>query len=89
MEEDPGSSVGTVSDYGLENRGSMLERSRGLILQSVPGTGPTHWVPGLKRGRSVMLTTHYLILPRLRKPRVIPPVTTIAIFDYDIIVSYR
>jgi hypothetical protein len=39
-----------------------------------PSQPPVHWVPGalcpgVKRGRGVMLTTHPLLVPRLRKSR--------------------
>jgi hypothetical protein len=77
----PGSSVSTVSDYGLDGRGSIPDRGRGsfpLPSASRPALGPTQppiqWVPGalspgVKRGRGVMLTTHPLIVPWLRKSR--------------------
>jgi hypothetical protein len=76
-----GSSVGTVSDYGLDGRGSIRNRGRGffpLPSASRPDLGPTQppiqWVPGalspgVKRGRDVMLTTHPLLVPRVRKGR--------------------
>jgi hypothetical protein len=34
-----------------------------------PTQPPTQWVPGVKRGRSVMLTAHPLLVSRLRKSR--------------------
>jgi hypothetical protein len=77
----PGSSDSTVSDYGLDGRGSIPDRGRGcfpLTSASRPALGPTQppieWVlgdisPGVKRGHGVMLTTHPLLVPRLRKSR--------------------
>jgi hypothetical protein len=76
-----GSSVSTVSDYGLDGRGSIPDRGRGffpLTSASRPALGPTqphvHWVLGalslgVKRGQGVMLTTHPLLVPRLKKSR--------------------
>jgi hypothetical protein len=78
---EPGSSVSTVSNYGLDGRCSIPDRGRGffpLISASRPALEPTQppiqWVPGalsprVKRGRGVMLTTHPLLVPRLRKSR--------------------
>jgi hypothetical protein len=47
-----------MSDYGLDDRGSILvETSSGAHPASYPmGTGGPF--PGVKRGRGVMLTTH-------------------------------
>jgi hypothetical protein len=51
------------------------QRQRNLPLTSAsrpalePIQPPVQWVPGVKRGRSVMLTTHPLLVPRLRKSR--------------------
>jgi hypothetical protein len=78
---EPGSSVSTAYDYGLDGRGSIPDRGRGFFpLTSAPrpALGPTQppvqWVPGalspgVNRGRGVMLTTHPLLVPRLRKSR--------------------
>jgi hypothetical protein len=52
-----GSSVSVVSDYRLEDRGSIP--GRGSLLSSGYG-GP---VPGVKRGRGVTLTTHPYLVP--------------------------
>jgi hypothetical protein len=55
-----------------------MQRTFPLISASRPALGPTHpptqWVPGalspwVKRGRGVMLITHPLLVPRLRKCR--------------------
>jgi hypothetical protein len=63
------SSVSIVSDYGLDDRGSIPGRDRIFPLASVsrpalrPTEPPVQWVlgvlsPGVKRGRGVNLTTH-------------------------------
>jgi hypothetical protein len=71
---EPVSSVSIVFDYGLDDR----QRIFPLTSAFRPGLGSTQplvwWVtgflsPGVKRGRSVMLTTHPLPMPRLRKSR--------------------
>jgi hypothetical protein len=76
-----GSSVSILSDCGLDGRGSIPDTVRGffpLTSASSPALGPTQhhvqWVPwalspGVKCGRGVMLTTHPLLEPRLRKSR--------------------
>jgi hypothetical protein len=70
-----GSSVSTVSGWGLGDRGSIPGRGKRIFpLASVsrPALGPTQppiqWLPGVlspavKRGRVVMLTTHHNLLP--------------------------
>jgi hypothetical protein len=77
-----GSSGSIVSDYGLDDRGSIPDGGRGffflLALASRPALGPTQfpvqWVPGVlsswvKRGQGVMLPTHPHLVPRLRMSR--------------------
>jgi hypothetical protein len=75
-----GSSDSIVSDYGLGDRGSIPDRGRGFFFlapASRPALGPTQppiqWVPEVKRGWSVMLTTHPYLVPRLSMSRSIPP----------------
>jgi hypothetical protein len=74
-----GSSVSIVTDYGLDDRGSIPDRGRGFFFYSLrpdrlwdPST--VQWVPGVlfsgvKRGRGVMLTTHPHLVPRLSMSR--------------------
>jgi hypothetical protein len=76
-----GSSGSIVSDYGLDNRAIGVRSPAGakdLASFSRPALGPTQppvqWVPGvlspgLKRGRSVTLTTRPHLVPRLRMSR--------------------
>jgi hypothetical protein len=76
-----GSSVSIVSDYGLDDWGSIPERGMrifSLASASRPALGPTQpplqWVPrvlspGVKRSRGVMLTIHPHLVPRLRMSR--------------------
>jgi hypothetical protein len=75
-----GSSGSIMSDYVLDDRGSMPDRGKGFFLApaSRPVLGPTQppiqWVPGVlspgvKRGRGVMLTIHPHLVPRLRMSR--------------------
>jgi hypothetical protein len=77
-----GSSVSTVSDYGLEDQAigfrcpagaknyPLASMSRQALGSTQP---PVHWVPGgevlspgLKRGRRVTLATHPHLVPRSR-----------------------
>jgi hypothetical protein len=64
-----------VSDYELDGRGSIPDRHRIPPLTSAsrpalgPAQPPVQWVPGVKGGRGVMLTTHPLLVPRLRNSR--------------------
>jgi hypothetical protein len=69
--EEPRSSVSIVSNYGLDGRGSIPDRGSGAHPASyTTGTGGSF--PGVKRGRSVILTTHPLLVPRLRVGAVPP-----------------
>jgi hypothetical protein len=76
------SSVGIATRYGLEGPG--IESRWGEIFHTYPGRlrGPPSPLyngyrvfSGGKGGRSVMLTTHPLLVPRLRKSWAIPPLT--------------
>jgi hypothetical protein len=64
-----------VTDYGLDDRGSIRQRQRIFLLASVSrlALGPTQsavqWVPEVKRGQGVTLTTHPHLVPRLRMSR--------------------
>jgi hypothetical protein len=73
-----GSSVSTVSDYGLDDQAIGLQsrqrqRIYPLAFVTRPALGPTQppvqWVPGalspgIKRGWGVTLTTHPHLMPR-------------------------
>ena len=75
----PGSSVGIVTDYGLDGPGSnpggdeTFRPSRPTLGSTQP---PVKWVPclspGVNCGRGVLLTTHPLLVPRSWKSRAIP-----------------
>ena len=75
----PGSSVGIVTDYGLDGQGfdSWWEREF-PTSQTGPGAHPasctmgTGSFPGVKCGRGVLLTTHPLLVSRSWKRRAIP-----------------
>jgi hypothetical protein len=66
--------VSIVSGYGLDNRVIEVRspaKARGFfLLTSCVQTGsgvqppPVQWVPGVKRGRGVTLTTHPHLVPR-------------------------
>jgi hypothetical protein len=76
-----GSSVGVVSDYGLDDRGSdPRQRQRIFLLASAfrpalePKQPPVQWVPGvlspgINYGRGMMQTTHPHLVPRLGMSR--------------------
>jgi hypothetical protein len=76
---EPGSSFSTVSDYRLDDLGLIPERGREFFPKPLPPDrlwGPPNllykWIrevlsQGGKRGRGVMLTTHTLLVPSLRK----------------------
>jgi hypothetical protein len=77
-----GSSVGIATRYGLEGPG--IESRWGKIFRTYPDRlrGPPSLLyngyrafPGGKGGRGVMLTTHPLLVSRLRKSWAIPPLT--------------
>ena len=75
----PGSSVGIVTDYGLDGPGVESRWGQAFPpLQTGPGTHPasctmgTGSSPGVKCGRGVLLTTHHLLAPRSWKRRAIP-----------------
>jgi hypothetical protein len=74
--------VGWLRNYSVwlwSGRKGFDSRQRIFPLTSAsrPALGPTQppvqWVPGVKRGRGVMLTTHPLLVPKLRKRGAIPP----------------
>jgi hypothetical protein len=76
------SSVGIATRYGLEGPG--IESRWGEIFRTCPDrlrSPPSllyngyRGFPGGESGRVVMLTTHSLLVPRLRKSRAIPPLT--------------
>jgi len=75
----PGSSVGIVTDYGLDGPGSN-PGGDDIFRRPRPALGPTQppvkWVPvlswGVKCGRGVLLTTHPLLVPRTWKSKAIP-----------------
>jgi hypothetical protein len=71
--------VSIVSDYGLDDRGSIPDRedfSSSLCVQTGSGAHPASYslgiggpFPGVKRGRGVTLTTHLHLVPRLSMSR--------------------
>ena len=74
----PGSSVDIATKgWTVRDRISLGDE---IFRPSRPALGPTQppvkWVPGLSRGvkcgRSVLLTTHHLLVPRSWKSRAIP-----------------
>jgi hypothetical protein len=76
------SAVGIATRYGLEGPG--IESRWGEIFRTYPDRlrGPPSLLyngyrvfSGGKGGQGVMLTTHTLLVPRLRKSRAIPPLT--------------
>ena len=77
----PGSSVGLVTDYGLDGAGIESRRDFPPV-QTGPGAHPasckmgTGSFPGIKYGRGMLLTTHPLLVLRAWKSRAIPLPTT-------------
>jgi hypothetical protein len=76
------SSVGIATRYGLKGPG--IESGWGEIFRTYPDRllSPSsllyngyRFFPGGKGGRGVMLTTHPILVPRLRKSLAIPPLT--------------
>jgi hypothetical protein len=88
-ERGSGSSVGIVTDYGLDSPGlnpggvEIFHPSRPVLRPTQPpvkmGTGS---FPGVKCGRGVGLTTHPLLVPRSCKSRAIPLLTLWAFVAY-------
>ena len=79
MARGPGSSVGIVTDYGLDGPGSSPGGDEIFPpVQTDPGAHPasctmgTGSFLGVKCGRGVLLTTHPLLVPRSWKSRAIP-----------------
>ena len=75
----PGSSVGIVTDYGLDGPGIESQWGRdfppiqtGLGAHPASCTMGTGSFPGVKCGRGVLLKTHPLLVPRSWKSRAIP-----------------
>jgi hypothetical protein len=82
-DDEPGSSVSIVSDYGLDDRASGFRSpaeakhfSSSLCVQTGSGAHPASCTMGTggpfswrKRGRGVTLTTHPHLVPRSRMSR--------------------
>jgi hypothetical protein len=75
----PSSSVGIVTDYGLDGPGIECRWGRDFLpVQTGPGAHPasctmgTVSFPRVNCGRGVLLTTHPLVAPRSWKSRAIP-----------------
>jgi hypothetical protein len=83
QQQEPGSSVGIVSDYGLDDRAigvlyptEAKDFSCSLCVQTGSGAHPASCTmgiegtfPGAKHGRGVTLTTHPHLAPRSRMSR--------------------
>jgi hypothetical protein len=70
----PGSSVGIVTDYGLDGQESNPGGDE-IFCQSRPALGSTQppgSFLGVKCGRGVLLTAHPLLVPPSWKSRAIP-----------------
>ena len=79
LKRGPGSSVGIVTDYGLDGPGSNPGGDEIFRpVQTGPGAHPasckmgTGSFPGVKCGQGVLLTTHPLLVQRSWKSRAIP-----------------
>ena len=74
----PGSSVGIATDYGLDGPGSNPGGGRFSARPDRPCGPPSlqynmyRVFPGVKYGRSVLLTTHHLLVAWSWKSRAIP-----------------
>ena len=76
---EPGSSVGIVTDYGLDGPGSNTGGDE-IFRPSSPVLGPTHppvkWVPGLSGGKvrpgRAADHSHPILVPQSWKSRAIP-----------------
>jgi hypothetical protein len=75
----PGSLAGKVTGYGLDGPGNESRGGRDFPHLSRPALGPPSLLynryrvfPGVKSGRSVMLTPQPLLVPWSRKGRAIP-----------------
>jgi hypothetical protein len=75
----PGSSVGIVNDYGLDDPGTESRWRRDFLpVQTSPGAHPascttgTRSFPGVKCGGGMLLTTHPFLVLRSWKSRAIP-----------------
>ena len=74
----PGSSVGIATDFEMDFRRSNHDGARFSAVQTDPVAHPASFTmrtgsfPGVKYGRSVLLTTHPFLVPWSWKSRAIP-----------------